>query len=147
MELLHLWVNLFIGLLTWSVSLSFVQRSRGNMPRIPSQGQQRVAARHEVQTAEPEVAERLKTVRVICHPDSLEVVIQADMFGIGAPVNPFELQLGVDDRDYCRATEYSTDEYRIVVGLMDCGTKHWVMTKLKKVTSFISLTCLLCTDG
>lgn len=102
------------------------------MPRIPSQGHQRVAAKHRVQQAEPEVAERLETVRVICHPDSLEVVIQADMFGIGAPVDPFELQLGVDDRDYCRATEYSTDEYRIVAGLMDCGTKHWVKIELKK---------------
>lgn len=149
MELLHLWINLFIGLLTWSVSLSFVQRPRGIMPRIASQGHQKLAAKHEVQEVEPEVAERLKTVRVICHPDLLEVVIQADMFGIGAPVNAFELQLGVDDRDYCRATEYSTEEYKIVVGLMDCGTKHWVKTKLKRVKTLISffLTCLLCTDG
>lgn len=108
------------------------------MPRIASQGHQKLAAKHEVQEVEPEVAERLKTVRVICHPDSLEVVIQADMFGIGAPVNAFELQLGVDDRDYCRATEYSTEEYKIVVGLMDCGTKHWVKTKLKRVKTLIS---------
>lgn len=117
MELLHLWINLFIGSLTWSVSLS-----------IPSQGHHRVAAKHEVQKAAQEVAERLKTVQVICHPDLLEVVILADMFGIGAPVNPFELQLGVNNQDYCKATEYSPDEYRIVVGLMDCGTKHLVRT-------------------
>lgn len=126
MELLHLWINLIIGSLTWSVSLSFVQR--GKMPHIPSQGHPRVAAKHEGQKAAQDVAERLKTVRVICHPDLLEVVILADMFGIGAPVNPFELQLGVNDQDYCKATEYSTDEYRIIVGLMDCGTKHLVRT-------------------
>lgn len=155
MELLHFWINLFIGLLTWSAALSFVHRPRDYVPRIPSQGHQRVAAKHGVQQAEPEVAERLETVRVFCHPDSLEVVIQADMFGIGAPVDPFELQLGVDDRDYCRATEYSTNEYRIVARLMDCGTKHWVKTELKKKNKqwkrlfliFVFFTCLLCTDG
>lgn len=98
------------------------------MPHIPSQRHYKPAAKHEVQKAAQDVAERLKTIRVICHPDLLEVVILADMFGIGAPVNPFELQLGVTDHDYCKATEYSSDEYRIIVGLMDCGTKHLVRT-------------------
>lgn len=110
--------------MTWSVSLSFVHR--GKIPHIQSQGHRRVAAKHEVQKAAQEVAERLETVKVICHPDLLEVIILADLFGIGAPVNPVELQLGVNDQDYCKATEYSTEEYRIVVGLTDCGTKHLV---------------------
>lgn len=96
------------------------------MTYIPPQGHHRPAAKNEVQKAVQDVAERLKTVRVICHPDFLEVIILADMFGIGAPVNPSELQLGVTDYEYCKATEYTPDEYRIVIGLMDCGTKHVV---------------------
>lgn len=128
MALLRLWINLFIWALTWSESLALVHRPRGKLPHPPSQAHHRVAAKQEVQKAAQEVAERLKTVRVLCHPDMLEVIILADMFGIGAPVKPFELQLGVDDHDYCKATEYSADEYRIVVGLTDCGTKHLVRT-------------------
>lgn len=128
MALLRLWINLFIWVLTWSVSLSFAPRPREKLPNIPSQGHQRLAAKHEAQKV---AVERLKTIRVVCHPDMLEVVILADMFGIGAPVNPFEIQLGVNDHDYCKATEYSPDEYRIVVGLMDCGTKYLVRTESK----------------
>ncbi|MEQ2217092.1 hypothetical protein XENOCAPTIV_016506 [Xenoophorus captivus] len=74
---------------------------------------------------EPEL---VNTVAVICHSDSLEVVIAADMFAVGAPVDSQELRLGVQDNEFCRAMATSAEEYRIVVGLDDCGTKHW-MTK------------------
>lgn len=131
MKLLHLWINLFIGLLT-PVSMAFTYRPPGQMGLTRHHGFQRAPAKHEVKKATPEVSERLKTVRVICHPDSLEVVIQADMFGVGAPVNPYDLQLGVVDDEYCEATEYSADEYRIVVGLKDCGTKHLVKLQKKE---------------
>lgn len=75
----------------------------------------------------PEVQpERVKTVRVSCHPGSLEVTVKADMFEIGAPVYSDELRLGVDQHDYCRARASPGDEYTILVGLEECGTKHWV---------------------
>ncbi|XP_028310672.1 zona pellucida sperm-binding protein 3-like [Gouania willdenowi] len=45
---------------------------------------------------------------------------------VGAPVNSNELRLGVEDLEHCRASPSMEDEYRIVVGLMDCGTKHWM---------------------
>ena len=81
---------------------------------------------HQQQKAPAEEREQVNTVRVTCHPDLLEIVIKADLFGIGAPVNGEELRLGVEHDDFCRATASSGDEYRIIVGLMDCGTKHWV---------------------
>uniref|UniRef100_A0A3Q1FGA8 Zona pellucida sperm-binding protein 3 n=1 Tax=Acanthochromis polyacanthus TaxID=80966 RepID=A0A3Q1FGA8_9TELE len=70
--------------------------------------------------------QQVNTVSVACHPDSLEITIKADMFAVGAPVNREELRLGVDHSDSCRAAASSEDEYRIVVGLVDCGTKHWM---------------------
>lgn len=85
---------------------------------------------YEQQTARPEKEESTHTIRVACYPDSLAILIKADMFGVGAPVDNNELHLGVEDRDSCRATVASRDEYKIVVGLMDCGTKHWVTENL-----------------
>ncbi|XP_075994907.1 zona pellucida sperm-binding protein 3-like [Genypterus blacodes] len=70
--------------------------------------------------------QQVNTVGVICHPDSVEVVIEADLFGIGAPVNPQELRLGVEYSDFCRAAASSEDVFRIIAGLQDCGTKHWM---------------------
>lgn len=78
---------------------------------------------------EEQQRERVKTVRVNCHPNSLEIVVKADMFEIGAPVYSDELRLGVEQRDHCRAhasSEGGEEEYTILVGLADCGTKHWV---------------------
>ncbi|XP_029013559.1 zona pellucida sperm-binding protein 3-like isoform X2 [Betta splendens] len=69
---------------------------------------------------------KARTVRVSCRPDSLEVVIKADLFGVGVPVDGDELRLGVEDSDRCRAAASSGDEYRIVAGLVECGTKHWI---------------------
>uniref|UniRef100_A0A3B3XPL0 Zona pellucida sperm-binding protein 3 n=1 Tax=Poecilia mexicana TaxID=48701 RepID=A0A3B3XPL0_9TELE len=59
--------------------------------------------------------ELVNTVGVVCHPDSLEVVIAADMFAVGAPVDSRELRLGVEDNEFCRATATSAEEYRIVI--------------------------------
>lgn len=73
-----------------------------------------------------EEQEQVNTVRVTCHPDSLEILIRADLFAVGAPVDSHELQLGVEPKGFCRAAPSSEDEYRIHVGLDDCGTKHWV---------------------
>ncbi|XP_034448250.1 zona pellucida sperm-binding protein 3-like [Hippoglossus hippoglossus] len=80
----------------------------------------------EQQKAPAEEPEQVNTVRVTCHPDSMEITIQADMFGVGAPVQGDELRLGVENNAYCRAAAISREEYRIFVGLMDCGTKHWM---------------------
>lgn len=83
----------------------------------------------------------MNTVRVACHPDSLEVIIKADIFGIGAPVRADELHLGVEHSDFCRAAASSGDEYRIIVGLVDCGTRHWVMVKPIAIKTKSVITC------
>ena len=72
----------------------------------------------------------VKTVAVLCHPDLMEIMVKADMFEIGAPILPAELRLGVVYGDVCSALAASKDEYKIVVGLSDCGTKHWVRINL-----------------
>lgn len=76
----------------------------------------------------PEVEpERVKTVEVSCHPNSLEITVKADMFEVGAPVYSDELRLGVDPHDYnCQAQASPGDKYTILVGLGECDTKHWV---------------------
>ncbi|KAI9523367.1 hypothetical protein NQZ68_028391 [Dissostichus eleginoides] len=74
-----------------------------------------------------EEPQQVNTIRVTCHPDSLEIVIKADMFAVGAPVDADEIRLGVEtNNQYCRATASSADEYSISVGLVECGTRHWV---------------------
>ncbi|KAF0032613.1 zona pellucida sperm-binding protein 3 [Scophthalmus maximus] len=78
------------------------------------------------QKAPGEEREQVNTVRVTCHPDSLEVTVEADLFGIGAPVKSEELRLGVEHNVYCSAAASSADQYKILVGLTDCGTKHWM---------------------
>lgn len=75
---------------------------------------------------QPEEPVPVNTVGVLCHPDSMELSINADLFEVGAPVDVRELRLGVEHSDYCSATASSDSEYRILVGLEDCGTKHWV---------------------
>uniref|UniRef100_A0A3Q4GTW5 Zona pellucida sperm-binding protein 3 n=1 Tax=Neolamprologus brichardi TaxID=32507 RepID=A0A3Q4GTW5_NEOBR len=129
MEPLHFWVDLLVGLFLSGLCVqsslvfpppplhAFFQRA----PRPWSHGHT-----HSAHSAHQEQRERehVNTVGVICHPDSLEVVIKADMFAIGAPVNSDDLRLGVEDSDDCRAAAASKDEYRIHAGLADCGTKH-----------------------
>nr|ANO39559.1 zona pellucida protein ZPC5 isoform 5 [Dissostichus eleginoides] len=79
------------------------------------------------QKSKAEEPQQVNTIGVTCHPDSLEIVIKADMFAVGAPVDADEIRLGVEtNNQYCRATASSADEYSISVGLVECGTRHWV---------------------
>ncbi|XP_070836796.1 zona pellucida sperm-binding protein 3-like [Chaetodon trifascialis] len=121
METLYLWVSLLAGLL-FCVSSSFAFPSDHGTQHASLHRPQ--MTKHPVHESEGRV--QVNTVRVTCHPDSLEIIIEADLFGFGAPVNGDELRLGVEHNDFCRATASSRDEYRIIVGLMDCGTKHWM---------------------
>uniref|UniRef100_A0A7N6BEV0 Zona pellucida sperm-binding protein 3 n=1 Tax=Anabas testudineus TaxID=64144 RepID=A0A7N6BEV0_ANATE len=135
METLFLWLHLFGGLLLSGICVqsSFAFPSTHHHRRYAlyqtpqltqSQGLQHTL--HREQKGEAEEREKVHTVRVTCHPDSMEIFIKADMFGVGAPVDSDDLRLGVEDDDHCRATASLEDEYRIAVGLVDCGTKHWM---------------------
>uniref|UniRef100_A0A8C2WUM0 Zona pellucida sperm-binding protein 3 n=1 Tax=Cyclopterus lumpus TaxID=8103 RepID=A0A8C2WUM0_CYCLU len=123
MKTLCFLVHLLVGLCFRSYSAfppqDYTQHASIQSPQITGTSQH---TRQEKAPAEEQ--EQENTVRVTCHPDSLEIIIKADMFEVGAPVNGDDLRLGVEHNDYCRATTSSRDEYRILVGLMDCGTKQ-----------------------
>lgn len=132
METFCLWVNLFVGLLLSEISL---RPSHALVPTLYTDhaSQQRAEVTHssehteqQEQKAASEEPVLLNTVSVSCYPDFMDVVIRADMFGVGAPVNSDDVRLGVEHHGYCTAAASSEEEYRITVGLLDCGTKHWV---------------------
>ncbi|XP_027897325.1 zona pellucida sperm-binding protein 3-like isoform X1 [Xiphophorus couchianus] len=129
MDMFWLWCNLLLGVMFSGVCphLALTLKSSQYAPysSLPRPRPQQNLAMVQQEQHQPEL---VNTVRVVCHPDSLEVVIAADMFAVGAPVDNRELRLGVEDNEFCRAAATSAEEYRIVVGLDDCGTKHW-MTK------------------
>ncbi|XP_068434485.1 zona pellucida sperm-binding protein 3-like [Clinocottus analis] len=91
--------------------------------------------------------EQVNTVRVTCHPDSLDIIIKADMFGVGAPVDGDDIRLGVEHNDYCRATTSSEDEYRILVGLVDCGTKQRMTEDTLVYTNLLIYSPVASPDG
>ncbi|XP_034395411.1 zona pellucida sperm-binding protein 3-like isoform X2 [Cyclopterus lumpus] len=123
MKTLCFLVHLLVGLCFRSNSAfppqDYTQHASIQSPQITGSSQH---SRQEKAPAEEQA--QVNTVRVTCHPDSFEIIIKADMFEVGAPVNGDDLRLGVEHNDYCRATTSSIDEYRILVGLMDCGTKQ-----------------------
>ncbi|XP_068574780.1 zona pellucida sperm-binding protein 3-like [Cebidichthys violaceus] len=123
MKTLCFWVNLLVGIcLRSSFAFPSIDSQHGLFQRPQTTGSSQHTPQQKTPAEEPEP---VNTVRVTCHPDSLEIIIKADLFGVGAPVNSDEIRLGVEHNDYCRATS-SGDEYKILVGLVDCGTKHWM---------------------
>ncbi|XP_042360810.1 zona pellucida sperm-binding protein 3-like [Plectropomus leopardus] len=140
MEPLCFWLNLLLALCVRS-SFAFppkhyTEHASLQTPQIAGSSK-----------APSEAREQVNTVRVTCHPDSLEILIKADMFGVGALVNSEELRLGVEHSDYCRATASSGDEYRIIVGLMDCGTKHWMTEDSLVYTNLLIYSPVASPDG
>ncbi|KAK7945661.1 hypothetical protein WMY93_001389 [Mugilogobius chulae] len=73
-------------------------------------------------------AQPVRAVVVRCHPDSWEVVVQADLFSTGLMVERSHLHLGVEgqkDPHACTAVPSGPSEFTIWAHLMDCGTvKH-----------------------
>lgn len=67
-----------------------------------------------------------RPVVVLCHPDSMEVVVQADMFDKGLQVDGRHLRLGsgpASESSACRAAPTGEAEYTIKAHLMDCGIR------------------------
>ncbi|XP_071374624.1 zona pellucida sperm-binding protein 3-like [Centroberyx affinis] len=87
--------------------------------------QPEVAAVKQQQSAEPS-ARPPSAVVVTCHADSLEVVVQADLFDTGLLVDGRHLHLGSDSvskGSACTAVPSGEAEFTIQAHLMDCGTK------------------------
>ncbi|KAM7379302.1 hypothetical protein PAMP_004866 [Pampus punctatissimus] len=73
-----------------------------------------------------ELSARPRPVVVKCHPDSMEVVVQADMFDTGLLVDVKHLRLGSDavrEGSECRAVPSGEAEFTIQAHLRECGTK------------------------
>lgn len=69
---------------------------------------------------------RPRAVAVNCRPDSMEVVVQADVFGTGLEVHRGHLRLGSGSASAgsaCGAAPHGEAEFIIHAHLMDCGTK------------------------
>lgn len=76
-----------------------------------------------------ELRERPRPVTVNCHPDAMEVVVQADMFDTGLQVDGGHLRLGSDSAgEECGAVPSGEAEFTIRAQLVDCGTKLSVST-------------------
>lgn len=72
------------------------------------------------QSAEPSV--RPRPVVVHCHPDSMEVVVRADMFDSGLEVDAGHLRLGAGrEVGSCRAEQSEEAQFTIRANLTDCG--------------------------
>ncbi|XP_068605005.1 zona pellucida sperm-binding protein 3-like [Brachionichthys hirsutus] len=70
---------------------------------------------------------RPRPVVVNCHPDSMEVVVQADMFDRGLRVDGRHLRLGLESASEgspCRAAASAEVEFTIRADLVDCGTER-----------------------
>ncbi|XP_026229444.1 zona pellucida sperm-binding protein 3-like [Anabas testudineus] len=79
-------------------------------------------SRTEVQPEEPSA----RPVVVRCHPDSMEVVVQADMFSTGLKVDGRHLRLGSDlvgGGSACGALPSGEDQFTVRAPLMECGTQ------------------------
>ncbi|XP_031137066.1 zona pellucida sperm-binding protein 3-like isoform X2 [Sander lucioperca] len=92
-------------------------RTHGNMkPQLTAvQQQQRVG-----------LSLRPRSVVVICHPDSMRVVVQADMFDTGLQVDGRHLRLGsgsLSEGSACGAVPSGEAEFTIQAHRRDCGTK------------------------
>ncbi|KAJ3600212.1 hypothetical protein NHX12_031198 [Muraenolepis orangiensis] len=90
---------------------------------------------------------RVQTVAVACHPDFMEITVNADLFDIGTPINPEELRLGVVHSHACSAVASSPEKYTIVAGLSDCGTKHWMTESSLVYTNLLIFSPTMSEDG
>lgn len=71
-----------------------------------------------------ELSVRPRPVVVHCHPDSMEVVVRADMFDSGLEVDAGHLRLGSGpprEVGVCRAEQSGEAEFTIRASLTDCG--------------------------
>lgn len=78
------------------------------------------------QQQSPQLSAQPRPVVVLCHPDSMEVVVQADLFESGLLVDGKHLRLGSDlvrEGSSCGAVPSGEAEFILQAHLTDCGTK------------------------
>lgn len=95
-------------------------------PHIPGRTHGNIQPQEVKQQQSPELRVRPRPVVVHCHPDSMRVVVQADMFDRGLQVDGRHLQLGsesVSEGSSCGAVPSGEAEFTIQAHLRDCGAK------------------------
>lgn len=108
--------------------------------RLPSPGKQLLSA---------EPLPRPHPVMVHCHPDTMEVVVQADLFDSGLKVDARHLRLGSEppaEGSVCRAVLSTEAQFTFRSHLMDCGIQLSVnfLTPLHLCTFCIHFKTSLC---
>uniref|UniRef100_A0A8C6TXF3 Zona pellucida sperm-binding protein 3 n=1 Tax=Neogobius melanostomus TaxID=47308 RepID=A0A8C6TXF3_9GOBI len=79
-----------------------------------------------------------RPVVVKCHPESWEIVVQADLFSTGLMVDGRHLRLGVEQRrdpSACRAVPSGPTQFTVQAQLTDCGTVKLPPTEEKIIYS------------
>ncbi|XP_062285039.1 zona pellucida sperm-binding protein 3-like [Scomber scombrus] len=104
--------------------------SRGSISaensHIPTRTIQPELSAAEKKQQSPQLSAQPRPVVVQCHPDSMEVVVQADLFENGLLVDGKQLRLGSDlvrEGHSCGAVPSGEAEFTLQAHLTDCGTK------------------------
>nr|XP_046263324.1 zona pellucida sperm-binding protein 3-like [Scatophagus argus] len=124
------WIIVLISLFKLTESrLMYSRGSSAANSHIPSRthGDIQLSLKAVKQQQSAELSARPRPVVVSCHPDSMEVVVQADMFDQGLQVDGRHLRLGSEslrERGACAAVPLEEEKFVIRAHLMDCGTKH-----------------------
>ncbi|XP_056144451.1 zona pellucida sperm-binding protein 3-like [Lampris incognitus] len=149
-SLVFVFLNLFLRLAFSGiyVPLSFAFPSKHDArTELVGEGRDSKYPFFEQQSAVVEKPDQVNTITVICHPDFMEIDIKADMFKVGFPVDGDELRLGVEHNDLCKAVASSHEDYSIIIGLSDCGTKHWMTKDLLIYTNLLIYDPMPSPDG
>ncbi|XP_073705564.1 zona pellucida sperm-binding protein 3b [Garra rufa] len=102
---------------------------------------------------DPVPQRRQKTVSVYCHEEAIEVVMNADLFASGIPVNAGELWLGSESllnkvsAASCGAVQTRESELTIFASFRDCGTKLSVTGDSLVYSNFVVYSPLPSPDG
>ncbi|XP_029309659.1 zona pellucida sperm-binding protein 3-like [Cottoperca gobio] len=124
------WIIVLISLST--LTESRLEYNRGSSAITNSEIMSRIHVNTQPQFNEveqqqsAELSVRPRPVVVNCHPDSMRVVVQADMFDMGLQVDGKHLRLGSDsvsEGSACGAVPSAEGEFTIQAHLVDCGTK------------------------
>ncbi|XP_031418243.1 zona pellucida sperm-binding protein 3-like isoform X2 [Clupea harengus] len=101
-------------------SASLPQKGTPSAPWMPA------PSKHQVTKDETERRPETETVRVTCHPDYMEIEIDADLLELGFPVDVEDVRLGKSEQsgEACKAVYTEADKYRIAAALTDCGSER-----------------------
>ncbi|XP_044075147.1 zona pellucida sperm-binding protein 3-like isoform X2 [Siniperca chuatsi] len=119
------WIIVLIAVSTFKESRLGSSAANSHIPRR-THGDIRPQLTAVKQQQSAELSVRPRPVVVNCYPDSMEVVMQADMFDTGLQVDGRYLRLGshsVSEGSACGAVPSGEAEFSIRAHLMDCGTK------------------------